>query len=73
MLVAGVAAAADLGREFNARNHRRIVRIGRMVAGRPVAVLALHPLELWGLEGVRESGRQAVTDRMAGQTTGFVS
>ena len=68
-----VAAAANGGGNFNLRNSGGIVRRVRVIGRGAVAILALHAGEIGGvgknsaLIGEIETGRQAVSDRMAGQ------
>ena len=66
---------AQGSRHFNARYGGRIDRIGGVICGRAVAVLALNAGELRGGRLVGETGRQVVTHRVAGQagTVGLAS
>jgi len=64
-----VATAADLGGQVHTRYDRLVARIGRMIGGRPVAILALHAFQLGGKRRVGKSGRYTVTHRVTGQTS----
>src|ERR1017187_7616924 len=63
---AGVAAAANGGGNFNPRDNGVIIRVGRMIGGRSMAVLVLYAGELWRRSLTDESARQQVTDRAIG-------
>src|SRR5436189_6117107 len=67
-----MTSTAHCGGKFGARSGDRIVRIGRVIAGRTVAILALNAGKLRGCNLAGESRRQLVPHRVAGQTTGIL-
>jgi hypothetical protein len=64
----GVAAATNLCRNFKPWDNGGVVWIRGVVAGRAVAVFALNTFQLGSNSRTDEPGRNAITNRMAGQT-----
>ena len=63
----GVASAANCRGNFKARAGRWIIRVGGVIAGRPVAILALNALQLRSRRRAAKPARVAVSNRMTRQ------
>src|SRR5947207_5462753 len=68
----GVAAAANSRGNLQSWPHRRVIRIGRVVCRRPMAVFALNAFQLRRSRRAHKASGHAVTDCVTGKTFGII-
>src|SRR5689334_18934467 len=66
-----MTASAHRGGHFDPRSKDGIIRIGGVIGGTTMAILALNAGEFRGCSLARKSCRRLIPNRMTGQTTGI--